>query len=40
MLVWQAAAILVAELAAWLGTAFIGFWLLMWPLVQGGAGSG
>jgi hypothetical protein len=39
VLVWQAAAILVAQLAAWLGTAFTGFWLLMWPLVHGGIGT-
>src|ERR1700733_11781140 len=31
-------AILLAQLAAWLGTAFIGYWLLMWPLVRGGIG--
>jgi hypothetical protein len=35
----QAAAILLAQLAAWLGTAFIGYWLLMWPLVRGGIGT-
>ena len=28
---FQAAAILVAQLAAWLGTAFAGFTLLLWP---------
>ena len=28
---FQAAAILVAQLAAWLGTAFVGFTLLLWP---------
>src|SRR3984957_3545706 len=32
----QASAILLASLAAWLGVALIGFWLLMWPLVKGG----
>src|SRR5580692_6377499 len=32
----QASAILLASLGAWLGTALIGFWLLMWPLVRGG----
>jgi hypothetical protein len=32
----QASAILLASLAAWLGVALIGFWLLMWPLVRGG----
>jgi hypothetical protein len=34
----QASAILLASLAAWLGVALIGFWLLMWPLVSGGIG--
>src|SRR5580692_12158105 len=32
----QASAILLSSLAAWLGVALIGFWLLMWPLVKGG----
>ena len=32
----QASAILLASLAAWLGVALVGFWLLMWPLVRGG----
>ena len=41
----QAAAIMLTVLGAWLGTAFAGYWLLMWPLVRGGpartqAGSG
>jgi hypothetical protein len=35
----QAAAILLAQLATWLGTAFIGYWLLMWPLVRGDIGT-
>ena len=35
----QASAILLASLAAWLGVALIGFWLLMWPLVRGGIGT-
>ena len=35
----QAATILLAQLAAWLGTAFAGYWLLMWPLVRGGIGT-
>jgi hypothetical protein len=39
VLAGQAAAILLAQLAAWLGTAFIGYWLLMWPLVRGGIGT-
>jgi hypothetical protein len=33
------AAILLAQLAAWLGTAFIGYWMLMWPLVRDGIGT-
>jgi hypothetical protein len=32
----RAAAILLGQLAAWLRTAFIGYCLLMWPLVHGG----
>jgi hypothetical protein len=36
VLAGQAAAILLAQLAAWLGTAFIGYWLLLWPLERGG----
>ena len=39
VLAGQAAAILLAQLAAWLGTAFIGYWMLMWPLVRGGIGT-
>jgi hypothetical protein len=35
----QAAAILLAQLATWLGTAFAGYWLLMWPLAGGGIGK-
>ena len=35
----QPAAILLAQLAAWLGTSFIGFWLLLWPFETGGLGS-
>src|ERR1700722_9472363 len=35
----QASAILLASLAAWLGVALIGSWLLMWPLVRGGIGA-
>src|SRR5579859_4191298 len=35
----QASAILLASLAAWLGAALVGFWLLMWPLVRGGIGT-
>src|SRR3954454_16577143 len=32
VLVGQAAAILLAQLAAWLGVAFVGCWLLLWPV--------
>ena len=39
VLAWQAPAILLAQLGAWLGTAFAGYWLLMWPLVRGGIGT-
>jgi hypothetical protein len=39
VLVGQAAAILLMQLAAWLGVAFLGYGLLMWPLVTGGLGS-
>ncbi len=35
----QAAATLLTLLAAWLGIALIGYWLLMWPLVSGGIGK-
>ena len=34
----RAAAVLRGQLAAWLRTAFIGYGLLMWPLVHGGIG--
>ena len=39
VLAWQAPAILLAQLGAWLGTAFAGYWLLMWPLVRDGIGT-
>jgi hypothetical protein len=39
VLIRQAAAILLVQLAAWLGVAFLGFGLLLWPLVTGGLGS-
>ena len=39
VLAGQAAAILLGQLAAWLGISFIGYWLLLWPFVTGGAGS-
>lgn len=35
----QAAAILLGQVAAWLGASFIGFWLLLWPFEAGGLGS-
>jgi hypothetical protein len=35
----QAAAILLGQLAAWLATSLIGFWLLLWPFESGGLGS-
>jgi hypothetical protein len=36
ILATQAAAILLAQLAAWLGIAFAGFTLLLWPFAPGG----
>jgi hypothetical protein len=30
---------MLTVLGAWLGTAFAGYWLLMWPLVRGGIGT-
>src|SRR5690349_11583786 len=35
----QAAAILIGQLAAWLATSFVGFWLLLWPFEASGLGS-
>src|SRR5262249_6807754 len=35
----QAAATLLAQLAAWLGISFIGYVLLLWPFETGGLGS-
>jgi hypothetical protein len=35
----QAPAILLVQLAAWLGVSLLGYWLLMWPLVSGGLGA-
>ena len=35
----QPAAILLAQLAAWLGASLIGFWLLLWPFEADGLGS-
>jgi hypothetical protein len=39
ILATQAAAVLLGQLAAWLGSFFVGFALLLWPLDQSGAGS-
>jgi hypothetical protein len=36
LLAAQAAAILVTQLAAWLGLSLLGFWLLLWPFARGG----
>jgi hypothetical protein len=39
VLAGQAAAILLGQLAAWLATSFVGFWLLLWPFEAHGLGS-
>jgi hypothetical protein len=39
VLAGQAAAILLAQLAAWLGVAFLGYALLLWPVAKGGIAS-
>src|SRR5499433_4520514 len=39
VLATQAAAILLTQLAAWLGTSLIGFWLLLWPFEPRGLGA-
>ena len=39
LLTAQAPAILLAQLAAWLGISFLGYWLLLWPFVHGGITS-
>ena len=39
VLAGQAPAILLVQLAAWLGVSLLGYWLLMWPLVSGGLGA-
>ena len=39
VLAGQAAAILLGQLAAWLATSFVGFWLLLWPFEARGLGS-
>jgi hypothetical protein len=36
VLAGQAAAILLTQLVAWLGVSFVGYWLLLWPVVKGG----
>jgi hypothetical protein len=36
ILATQAATILIAQIAAWLGMFFVGFGLIFWPLVHGG----
>jgi len=35
----QAATILLAQVAAWLGASFVGFWLMLWPFEADGLGS-
>ncbi len=35
----QAAAVLLAQLAAWLGIFFVGYALVLWPFIDGGLGS-
>src|SRR5260370_15913891 len=39
VLATQAAAVLLAQLAAWLGIFFVGYSLLLWPFVSTGLGS-
>jgi len=39
VLAGQAAAILLAQLAAWLGISLVGYSLLLWPFVTGGVTS-
>src|SRR5579859_2147811 len=39
LLAAQAAAILLGQLAAWLGVSFLGFALLLWPFAAGGVTS-
>jgi hypothetical protein len=36
VLVWQMAAVLLSQLAAWLVLSFVGYSLLLWPFVDGG----
>ena len=36
LLAAQAPAILLGQLAVWLGISFVGYWLLLWPFVTGG----
>jgi len=39
ILAGQAAAILLTQLAAWMGVAFVGYWLLLYPVIKGGLGA-
>jgi hypothetical protein len=39
VLAGQAAAILLTQLAAWLGVSFVGYWLLLWPVAEHGLGG-
>src|SRR2546429_7049714 len=39
VLATQAAAILLVQLAAWLGVSYLGFSLLLWPFAVGGLAS-
>src|SRR5690349_23458083 len=39
LLTVQAPAILLGQLAVWLGIALVGYWLLLWPFVHGGITS-
>jgi hypothetical protein len=39
LLAAQAPAILLGQLAVWLGISFVGYWLLLWPFVHGGLSS-
>ena len=39
LLIAQAPAILLGQLAVWLGISFVGYCLLLWPFVSGGLGS-
>ena len=39
LLAAQAPAILLGQLAVWLGISLVGYWLLLWPFVHGGLSS-